>query len=278
MAILKALLKQKTSLICLGFIFFIFILGCFAPFFSPYDPLSIDISNKLAPPSLSHLLGTDYLGRDILSRLIYAIRISVFVPILTIALTIFISLILGIVAGYFRLAGGIIMRICDCFLAFPSELLILCLVGFMGAGLSSLIIATIIAKTAWHTRMIYNFSLEYVGANFINFAKVNKTSSLVIIFKHILPCILGDVLLLATMDISWVILSLSALSFLGLGAQPPLPEWGSMLNEAKELLALAPALCLPAGICILLVVLAFSFLGDALAKAMDKRQRDLNAI
>ncbi|MBR8461282.1 ABC transporter permease subunit [Campylobacter sp. faydin G-105] len=264
--------KNFLTLISIFIILMVIFLGIFANFIAPNDPLTPNLANKFASFSITYPLGTDHLGRCVLSRLIYGIRTTLFLAFITIFITIFLSTIIGTLAGYFNFFGNVIMRVCDAMLAFPAELFILSIVGFLGVGIANIIIATIIAKSAWYIRMIYTFTLEYKNVNFILFSRASGISDTTIICKHILPCISKDIILLVSLDVGWVILSLSALSFLGLGVQAPTPEWGMMLNEAKNVLSVAPFQTLPSGVCILVVVLAFNFLGDSLSETLDKRR------
>jgi len=268
---IKKLLKDKLAIISISIILLVIVLGILAPIISPNDPLEPNLANKFASYSLQYPLGTDHLGRCVLSRLLYGIYPTIFLAFFTMFITILFGIVFGFIAGYFEKVENIILRVCDIMLSFPNELLIIAIVGVLGVGIKNIIIATIIAKLAWYTRMIYSFVIEYKNKNYILFAKTIGVPSSKILRKHLLPSLFGDIIVLATIDTGWVILSISTLSFLGLGVQAPTPEWGMMLSEAKNMLSLEPTLMLPAGFSILIVVAAFNFLGDSLRDAFDTK-------
>lgn len=273
MGVINRLKKDRLAMVCIGFLFVVILAGVFAPMIAPHNPIETNVKEKFAGMSMSYPLGTDQLGRCILSRLLYGIRTTVFTSLLTMAITIIIGTILGVIAGISRgKVDELIMRICDVFLSFPSEVMILAIVGMMGPGLFNVIIASIIAKWAWYTRMIRTIVLKYTDKNYIRFAKVSGCSTGHIVKTHILPGAAGEIAVLATLDTGSVILVISALSFLGLGVQAPTPEWGMMLNEAKNVMIVHPYQMLAPGIAILLVVAAFHFVGDSLQDAFDTKR------
>lgn len=265
--------NDKAGVVSLIIILLILLAGIFSPIIAPNDPILINIKDKFMGMCTQYPLGTDQLGRCILSRLLFGIRTTVLVSILTMIVTIAIGTILGVIAGFFRgLIDEVIMRLCDVMLSFPSEVMILAIVGIMGVGITNVVIANIIAKWAWYTRMIRTVVIQYTGKNYIKFAKVSGCSLGHIIIKHIIPGVAGEIAVLATLDTGWVILNISALSFLGLGVQAPTPEWGMMLNEAKNVMFMYPMQMLPSGIAILIVVSAFNFLGDSLQDAFNTKK------
>ncbi|WP_026477494.1 nickel/cobalt ABC transporter permease [Alkaliphilus transvaalensis] len=267
--------SSKLAIGCLILLVIIVLLGVMAPLVAPNDPVETNVREKLSGSSLQYPFGTDQLGRCVLSRLLYGIRTTVGMSILTMIITISIGTILGVVAGYFRgWVDEMVMRLCDVMLSFPSEVMILAIVGMLGPGLENIIIANIIAKWAWYTRMIRAIVVQYMGKNYIHFAKVVGCSPLHIMKKHLFPGALGEIVVLASLDTGTVILSVSALSFLGLGVQAPTPEWGMMLNEAKNIMITHPTKMLPPGIAILLVVSAFNFIGDKVRDIMDPKYVD----
>lgn len=215
-------------------------------------------------------LGTDHLGRCILSRLIYGARVSLSAAFAVMTVTLAISTVVGALAGY---AGGrvdaLIMRICDIFLAFPSLILALALVGVMGPGLPNVVLALALSQWAWYARMIRGMVLSLKERNYVLAAKVAGTGQCTIIAKHILPNILPQIAVLVTLDIGWVILHIAGMSFLGLGIQPPTPEWGAMINDGRQFLRGYPSLMAYPGIMILSVVMAFNLLGDTLRDILD---------
>lgn len=266
---LKKLLKDKVALLSIIIIFTIIVAGIFAPLISPNNPYEVNLENKLLSFSLQYPLGTDHLGRCIASRLIYGIRTTVFYALFAMFITVLIGVFFAVIAIFSNSLKNIILRACDILLSFPSELMMLAIVGLIGTGIENIIIAAIVSKVAWYTRMIYTFCITHMNTNFIYYSKVLNIPKTMILRKHLIPLILSDVAMLATLNVGTIILSISALSFLGLGVQAPTCEWGIMLNEAKELMSINPYMMLPAGIMILIVVASFNFLGDCIRDALD---------
>lgn len=266
------LLRDPLAIASLSVIVGMIFLGIFAPWIAPHDPIATNLAHKFAPWGGQFPLGSDHLGRCILSRVLFGIRTTLFLALMAMGITLSLGLILGLIAGFFRKAEEVILRGCDVMLSFPSELMILAIVGMLGAGIGNLILANVIAKVAWYTRMIYSFVLVYREQNYIAFTKATGVPPLRILKTHILPSIFDDIVMLATLDAGWVIMSISALSFLGLGVQAPTPEWGMMLSEAKNVMSVYPLQMLPSGFAILMVVLAFNFLGDSIRDARDARE------
>ena len=255
---IKKLLNDKIAIGCILIIMITCILGIFAPQLAPNDPYLQDISNKFMPFSLKYPLGTDNLGRCVMSRLMYGIRPTIFLSLLTMVCTILLGTIIGIIAGYSRgIVDEVLMRFCDIMLSFPSQVMILAIVGVLGVGIENIIFANIIIKWTWYARMIRGI--------------VNNKKSFVM-FKHLLPNILSEVIVLATLDIGWVILNISTLSFLGLGVQAPTPEWGAMLSEAKNVMATNQNQMIVPGLAILIIVAAFNLLGDSFRDALDHKE------
>lgn len=250
------------------------VIAAAAPFIAPHDPLAINLSDKLQGPSARYPLGTDQLGRDLASRLIYGARATLGSAIpTTIGLLLF-GLVIGISAGFL---GGWVDRVVvgsvDVLLALPRLILSLALVGFLGPSLQSLLIAIIAVGWADHARIFRAATLAAREWEFVLAARALGASDLRIMARHILPNIIGPIVVLATLDLGHIILMISSLSFLGLGIQPPAPEWGAMLNDARTYLDQAPHLVLLPGLCILLTVLACNLLGDGLRAALDPRSR-----
>ncbi|MFT8323282.1 MAG: nickel/cobalt ABC transporter permease [Bacillus sp. (in: firmicutes)] len=263
---------DKMAVLCMSLLSAVILAGIFAPVLAPHSPIEMNILQKYAGVSQTYPLGTDQLGRCILSRLLFGIRTTILFALVTTAITIAIGTILGIISGFFRgKVDEFIMRICDIMLSFPAEVMILAIVGVLGPGLLNVVIANIIAKWAWYTRMIRSVVIQYTDKNYIRFAQVSGCSTGYIMRKHLLPGVSGEVAVFATLDTGWVILNISALSFLGLGVQAPTPEWGMMLNEAKNVMITHPTHMLAPGFAILLVVAAFNFLGDSLHSAINPK-------
>lgn len=273
MVFLNRLLKDRLAMICVAFLTLVIITGIFAPWIAPHDPLQVNITNKLAGVSLEYPLGTDQLGRCVFSRLVYGIRTTMFLAFIAMAATIFVGTLLGGIAGIFRgKVDEIIMRVCDVFMSFPKEVIMLAMIGVLGPGMLNIVIASVIAKWAWYTRMIRSIVMKYTEKKYIQYARVSGFSRWHIAKKHIVPNTIGEITVLATLDVGSVILTISALSFLGLGVQAPTPEWGMMLQEAKNVMIVYPELMLPSGIAILLVVVALNFLGDSMQDAFHAKR------
>ena len=272
MSVYHRLLQDKWGVICIAFLGMLILAGLFAPSLSPHDPTLVDVSIKFSTPNAQYPLGTDHLGRCLLSRVLYGIRTTFFYAFIAMAFTIVAGAIFGLIAGY---SSGplreIILRFCDVMLSFPSEVMILAIIGILGPGITNIVIANILSKWAWYTRMIYSNVQQFRSKNYVKFAQVNQGSSFYIIRKHILPGISSEIMTYSTLEMGWVIISISSLSFLGLGVQPPTPEWGMMLNEAKNVLFIHPWQMIPAGMTILIVVVVLNFLGDTMQQAFNTR-------
>lgn len=272
MSFYHRLMQDKLGMICMVFLGLLTLAGIFAPFIAPHDPTLVNIGVKFSMPSAEYPLGTDHLGRCLLSRVLYGIRTTFFYAFIAMAFTIIAGVIFGVVAGY---SNGrlreVILRFCDVMLSFPSEVMILAIVGILGPGITNIVVANILSKWAWYTRMIYSSVQQFRSKNYVKFAQVNQGSSFYIMRKHIFPGISSEVVTHSTLEMGWVILSISSLSFLGLGIQPPTPEWGMMLNEAKNVLFTSPWQMIPAGFTILIVVAALNFLGDSMQNALNSK-------
>lgn len=261
---MKKILKDRVALACLIILAIIVLLGIFAPVISSYNPLEGSLTQKFKSPSLKHLLGTDYLGRDTFTRLIYGVRSTLFLSFATMVPTILIGLIVGLISGYFRgIIDEILMRFCDVMMSFPSQVMILAIIGALGIGIKNVIIANIVVKWMWYARMIRGNVIRQNNKNFILFSRAIGAKTSYIFKKHIIPFIMPELIVLITLDMGWMILSISTLSFLGLGVQPPVPEWGAMLSEAKNVISTRPEQMLVPGLAIVITVAAFNLLGDS---------------
>lgn len=257
--------REKLMAVGLAMILVFVLVGLLAPYLAPWDPVQIDPGKKLLPPSPDYPLGTDYMGRCILSRIIYGTRASLFNSLLVLALMLCISIPVGVVSGY---AGGrldnFIMRIIDILLAFPSLILTLAIAGLLGPGLSHLLIALAAVWWTGYARIIRGMVLQIKEKDFVMAARACGTSHFNIVAKHILLNAVKPVIVLATLEVGGIILAISGLSYLGLGAQPPAPEWGVMLNDSRPYMETAPNLMLFPGLAIMLVVMAFNLVGEGL--------------
>ncbi|MFV0314826.1 MAG: nickel/cobalt ABC transporter permease [Anaerotignum sp.] len=270
---LKRLLRHKGFMITMGFILLIAAIGILAPVIAPHDPYETNILNKFAEFSKEYPLGTDNLGRCILSRMIYGIRPTLGLAVLTMVGTIGLGTTMGLISGYF---GGwideIIMRIVDVMLSFPSQIMVYAIVALLGIDVKNVILANVLIKWAWYARMIRTSVLQHKDKNFVRYSRVVGNNEFFILTKHMLPSIASEMAVLASLDIGWSIINISTLSFLGLGVQAPTPEWGAMLNEAKNTLTTNPVQMLAPGIAIVVLVASFNFLGDVLRDALDPKE------
>ncbi|MBX3001967.1 MAG: ABC transporter permease subunit [Caldilineaceae bacterium] len=243
-----------------------------APFIAPYDPNKLDLANILAEPNWAHPLGTDQLGRDLLSRLLYGGRMTLSLAAVSVVGVIVIGLFFGVIAGY---AGGridlAISTLLTMLLALPNLLLTLAILGILGPGVESLLIALIGAGWVGHARIFRALILSLREELYIEAGHGIGCSPARIILRHLLPNLIPTVIILATLDLGAFLLIVSSLSFLGLGVQPPHPDWGVMLNDARPYFGQVPFLILGPGICITLVALSSNLLGDAVRDLTDRR-------
>ena len=254
-------------------IFVIFAL--FAPWIAPHDPASIDLPSRLSPPSSTHWAGTDELGRDILSRLIYGSRISMLVGSCVVAGSLGLGLIVGAIAGYY---GGRIDRfvnvvVMNAFLSFPGILLAIAFVAFRGPGIFNLVLALSLGGWVGYARLVRAQVLAVREREFVEAARALGASDLRIIVRHILPNIIQPVIVQAAIGMAGAILAEATMSFLGLGVPPPTASWGTMLNDGRAHLFDAPHLVLFPALAVMLAVLSFNFIGDALRDYLDPRSR-----
>jgi peptide/nickel transport system permease protein len=249
--------------------------AAFAPWLAPQDPAHIDLPARLAPPSVSHWMGTDELGRDVLSRVIYGARISMLVGSCVVAASLLVGLIFGCIAGYY---GGRIDRIfniviMNAFLSFPGILLAIAFVAFLGAGLWNLIIALSLGGWVGYARLVRAQVLATREKEFVEAARSLGASDWRVITRHILPNMIQPVIVQAAIGMAGAVLAEATMSFLGLGVPPPVPSWGSMLNDGRTHLFDAPHVVLFPAATVMLAVLAFNFIGDAMRDYLDPRAR-----
>lgn len=256
----------------LAIVVFMVLAALLAPWLAPYDPTELHLDAILEPPGERYPLGTDALGRDVLSRLLYGARISLWVGFVSVGISIATGLALGLLAGYFRgPTDEIIMRGVDVMLCFPSFFLILAVIAFLEPDIVNIMI--VIGLTSWMgvARLVRAETLSLRERDFVAAARLGGASSTRIILTHILPNALTPVLVSATLGVAGAILVESSLSFLGLGVQPPDPSWGNMLMEGKDTLEIAPWLSLYPGLAILVTVLGYNLVGESLRDTLDPR-------
>ncbi|WP_088066872.1 nickel transporter permease [Gottfriedia luciferensis] len=273
-AFYKKFKKNKLALVGGYIVLFYILIAIFAPLISPKDPFAIDLMNKLQPPSAEHWMGTDDKGRDILSRIIYGSRLSISVGFVSVFFGAIIGIILGLLAGFYgKLVDTIIMRIVDVLLAFPGILLALAIISALGPSLINVMVAVGVFSIPMFARIVRGSTLSVRKLEYIDAIRALGATDTTIIFKHIFPNILSPVIVQATLRLATAILSAAGLSYLGLGAQPPSPEWGAMLSSGRDYLFSAPHIALFPGIAISTLVLGFNIFGDGLRDALDPRMK-----
>ncbi|MGO0058864.1 nickel transporter permease [Brevibacillus fluminis] len=268
-------LKKNKLAMAGGYVIIFYILvALLAPLLAPHDPYQIDLPNKLKLPSAEHWMGTDDKGRDVLSRIIFGTRLSLSVGFVAVFIGAFFGVILGLLSGYYgKWVDTVIMRIIDVLLAFPGILLALAIVSALGPSLINVMIAVGVFSIPMFARIVRGSTLAVKKLEYIDAIRSLGASDLRIIFVHIFPNILSPIIVQASLRLATAILSAAGLSFLGLGAQPPLPEWGAMLSNGRDFLFTAPYLAMFPGIAISTLVLGFNVFGDGLRDALDPRMK-----
>lgn len=250
------------------------LIAIFAEYICPYDPYAQDLMNAQKAPSMEHWLGTDRYGRDMLSRIIIGSTTSIFSTLLLVAIVTVVGTAIGIVCGW---SGGkldtVLMRISDLFLAFPGLVFALAVAGVLGGGIHNAIIALAVIGWPKFARLARGLTMAQKEETYLMAARLSGSSTLKLLIKHILPNIAGPILVTAVLDIGTMMMELAGLSFLGLGVKPPMAEWGSMINEGRNLLQISPWMALAPGMAIFVTVMVFNLLGDTLRDYMDPKQR-----
>lgn len=274
----RALLQNRFAMASLAFIVILVLVAVFAPFLAPHDPTVIDKEHLLAPPawqkggSWVYPLGTDPLGRCMLSRLLYGARLSLLVGVIVVTISLLAGVGLGLFAAFSRSwSDGLIMRSMDVILALPGLLLAMVIVVILGPGLLNAIIAVAITNIPYYARLTRAAALLELTKDYVTAARVSGVRTPRLMFRTVLPNCLAPLIVQTTLGISSAIIDAASLGFLGLGAQPPIPEWGTMLADSRGFIQRAPWVVTLPGIAILLTVLAFNLLGDGLRDALDPR-------
>ena len=269
---LRRLARRRMALVGLAVVVFFIAVAVAAPLLAPYDPLATDWRAVRKPPSGLHFFGTDELGRDVLARLIWGARSSLMAGLVSVSIAVGVSVPLGLVSGYLSGAvDGLLMRMIDAMLAIPFLILAIALAAFLGPNLTNAMIAIGIAQTPIFTRLTRGQVLVVKHEDYIEAARAVGNSHRRVVLRHILPNVLAPILVQATLAIAAAIIAEAALSFLGLGQQPPAPSWGCMLNSATHFIAQAPWMAVWPGLAIFSLVLSFNLLGDGLRDALDPR-------
>ena len=271
---LRRLVRRRGATAGAIVVLFFIVVALFAPLIAPYDPLATSWSAVRKPPSWLHLFGTDEIGRDVLSRVIYGARASLLAGVVSVSISLALGVPIGLVAGYVGGAvDGVLMRITDALLACPFLILAIALAAFLGPNLLNAMVAIGISAMPAFIRLTRAQTLATKVEDYVEAAKAVGNPHWRIVLRHILPNILAAIMVQATLAVAAAIIAEASLSFLGLGQQPPDPSWGSMLNTAKNFLAQAPWMAWWPGLAIFVVVLSFNLLGDGLRDALDPRHR-----
>ncbi len=263
---------NRMAMTGLALVLGLFLVSIFAPWLAPFDPDAIDLKQVLMPPSPQHLLGTDTLGRDVLSRIIYGSRVSLKVGFVAVGLATLIGLLIGAVAGYYGgLVDQVLMRLVDLMLCIPVFFLILAVIAGLGPSIWNIMV--VIGLTSWMgvARLVRAEFLSLREREFVAAARALGASDARLIFRHMLPNALAPVMVSATLGVAGAILTESALSFLGLGVQPPTPSWGNILTAGKDNIEIAWWLSLFPGLAILITVMSYNLLGEGIREAVDPR-------
>lgn len=272
--LLSGLLHDRTAMIGLVLVSVLTLAAVFAPLLSPHDPDAVDVAKKFLPPSGEFPLGTDHLGRDVLSRLLFGARLSIGSTVVASLAISLIGVIVGLVTGWFGgITDNLISRVIEVLLAFPTFLLALSVTAMLGPGLGNVLVAIILAWWASYARIVRSAVLSERDKPYIEAARAVGSPSGRILRRHLLPNIVAPIVVLTTLDLGAVLLSLSGFSFLGLGVKPPTAEWGAMLSEGRTYLSRAPNMMFFPGAAIFLMVLGFNLLGDGLRDVLDPRTR-----
>ncbi|NLM40510.1 MAG: ABC transporter permease [Firmicutes bacterium] len=274
--IFRRLLKNRRAVVGGILLLIIILMAIFAPFVAPYDPVKQNIRNRLQGPSREHILGTDQFGRDTFSRVVYGARISLRVGFSAILIAVVVGCLLGLVAGYYGgMLDNIIMRIMDVLMALPGFLLALAIVAALGPGMQNVILAIGISYIPSFARLMRSSVLTVRELDYVSAAEALGSSDARILFRHILPNSLNPIIVMVTLSLAGAILSAAGLSFLGMGAQPPTPEWGSMISSSRPFIRVSHWCVTIPGLAIFTTVLCLNLVGDGLRDALDPRMKDV---
>ena len=275
LTLMKRMVRENKLAVFSAVVILLFIIAAvLAPVISPYGLSEMDLRNRLSPPGAGHLFGTDEAGRDILTRLLYGSRVSLLTGVVPTVLSMLLGAVLGVVSGFYgRWIDAVIMRIADITLAFPSMLLAMVIMYILGDGLINVFLTLALVNWASVARIVRSQTLQLKATEYVEAARVIGVPKRKIVFRHLLPNCLPTLIVLFTLNVPSAILTESSLSFLGLGIQPPDASWGLMVNSGRQFLYNAPWLSLVPGIAIMVIVLAFNFLGDGLRDVLDPYQK-----
>lgn len=271
------MLNRKNVILILGAVLtcLLLLVVIFAPWLEMYNPTKMSLGDKFIPPCKEHLFGTDHMGRDILSRVIEGSRVSLTTAMIVVLLSAAIGTVIGLVSGFF---GGfidmILMRLVDVMLAFPTIVFALAISNVLGTGQINLIIAICCVQWVRYARLARGEAILLKNAEYVEAAKAVGSSNFQIVFKYFFPNVISQILIMVSLDIGSIILYCASLSFLGLGAQPPSPDWGAMISDGKNYMQYAPWMTLFPGCAIAISALAFNMMGDGIRDLLDPRMRE----
>ena len=270
----RALLASPSGLIGLFVVALLVFCAIAAPVIAPYDPLRMAAGPRLDPPSMGYIMGTDDFGRDVFSRILYGARLTLQIGVIAVGISLTCGLLLGLVAGY---SSGwterVLMRLVDALFSFTEIVIALACLAIFGVGLTNAMIAIGIASIPFYARVTHSVVLVEKGKPYFEAAIAAGASHVRLIFIHLLPNVVPTLIVIGTLGVSTAVLAAAGLSFLGLGAQPPQPEWGFMLSSSRDLISRAPWMMIFPGLAIAVTVLGFNLLGDGIREALDPRQR-----
>ena len=272
--IFRDFLKSKASLLGLVITISFVVVALLGPLVAPYDPIEMDMINRLQPPSQAHLLGTDEFGRDIFSRILWGAQISIQLGVIAVSIGASAGVVLGLLAGYLRsYIEALVMRIMDILFAFPYFVLAIAIAAVLGPSLRNAMIAIGVVCIPTYARLTWSQVLSIREHTYVEAIRALGANDLRIMLRHVLPNCVAPLIVEGTLDIGWAIIEGAGLSFLGLGAQVPTPEWGLMISTGRNYLAVAPWVAIFPGIAIAIVVLAFNLMGDGFRDVLDPRLR-----
>ncbi len=267
---MPSLLRDMKVWLALVLLLPLVLCAFFGSWLAPHDPSLVNMTQRFLPSSAEHFLGTDHLGRDVFSRLVVGAQYSLFTVGAIVSMLVVCATILGsICASVGGILDAVVMRICDGMMVFPTIVLALFLIGVLGTGMSNLVLAISMTHMAWYTRLVRSYVLSLRSKEYVLAAQSMNVSRTRIIIRHFVPAIIGQICIVGTLDVGHMLLHVAGLSFLGLGIQPPTPEWGVMISEARSYLRTQPQLILYPGLMIFLATAASNLLGDALRDKLD---------
>ena len=273
---MKTITNDKIAKICMWLLLVMIICALLAPWLAPYQPNETNMNHRLESISAQHILGTDELGRDLLSRILYGGRVTLLLGVTLTLLIALVGVILGVLAN---IAGKqvkyIIDLLCGMFLALPSEMLSLMIIAIVGPSLLGLVLAIVLTRWPWYVKMIEDEIQVVLHKNYVTFAKISQKSIWWILRYHVWPNVKASIIVYTTLDMGALIMSMAALSFLGIGIQPPTAEWGRMLNDAREVAVVYPWQMIPAGVMIFVVTALLNYLGDYFSETTIKGQEGI---